>query len=73
MTDKRFTSADEITIDIMNVIDKSFLDCKYYCKPYFNFGFFILGLCNNPIRTTSDLELVQCVGSDCKDLKVMME
>lgn len=64
-------SADEIIIDVMKLIDKTFMDCKYYCKPYFNFGFFTLGICNNPKRIKNDLELTQCIGSDCKDLKVM--
>lgn len=69
---KRFRSADEIYINIWDFIDKTFMGCQYYCKPFFKYGFFTLGLCNNPKRCHHNGELVQCIGSDCEDIVVVM-
>lgn len=70
MTGKRFRSADEITIDVMKYIDKTFMNCKYYTKPLFAYGYFTLGYCDNPKRC-SNLELSQCIGSYCEDIEVI--
>ena len=58
-----------ILINILDYIDNTFKECKYYIpNKYLCYGYFTLGYCNHPYHIKCD-GLGQCKGSECEDLE----